>query len=110
MKFSEEVKRIGGLTAVVAGVAGVVVVAVVAIAVGGEAAATVAGSTAAVIGSMVGAFFGVKIGTDQTRNAVEAQREEATKAQVFAAHIPQDQAGAILEQVKAAAAQVRGVV
>jgi hypothetical protein len=107
MNFTEQVKRIGGLTAVVAGIVGVAVVAVVAIAVGGEAAATVAGSTAAVIGSMVGAFFGVKIGTDQTRNAVEAQREEATKAQVYAAHLPEGQASVVLGEVERAAEAVR---
>lgn len=40
-----------------------------------------------VIGSIVGAYFGVKIGTDGTQKALEAQRQEAARSQIFAAHL-----------------------
>jgi hypothetical protein len=103
---TDEIKKVGGLAAVVAGVAGVATIAIVAIAVGGETAATVAGSTAAVIGSMVGAFFGVKIGTDQTKNAIEAQREEAAKAQVYAAHLRPEDAGVVIDKARKAATDI----
>lgn len=98
-----KIKEIGGLVAVVVGVLGVVAVAGGALIVGSETAATIAGSAAAVIGSMVGAYFGVKVGTDQTKNAVQGQREEAAKAQIFAAHLPESKAELVVKQVSDAA-------
>jgi len=41
-----------------------------------------------VVASIVAAYFGVKIGTDGTQKALEAQREEAARSQIFAAHLP----------------------
>jgi hypothetical protein len=101
--WAEKIKEIGGLVAVVAGVFAVAVVAGGALIAGSETAATIAGSAAAAIGSMVGAYFGVKVGTDQTKNAVKGQQEEAAKAQVFAAHLPEDKAGEVVKQVTEAA-------
>ena len=43
-----------------------------------------------VVASIVGAYFGVKIGSDGTSKALEAQREEAARSQIFAAHLPPD--------------------
>jgi hypothetical protein len=61
-----------------------------------------------VIGSIVGAYLGVKLGGDQTRSAIEAQREEAVKAQVYAAHLPAGQAGEVVEMAMSGAEKVRG--
>ncbi len=96
---AEKIKEIGGLVAVVAGVIAVAAIACGALIAGGETAATVAGSTAAVIGSMVGAYFGVKVGTDQTKNAIKGQQEEGAKAQVYAAHLPEGKAETVVNQV-----------
>jgi hypothetical protein len=103
---ADAIKTVGGLVAVAIGAVAVTAIAIVAVIEGSETSATVAGSTAGVIGSIVGAFFGVKIGTDQTRNAMEAQREEAVKAQVYAAHLPAVEAEDVLAQARSAAAEV----
>ena len=97
--LAEKIKEIGGWVAVVAGVAGVAVVAGGALIAGGETAATVAASAAAAIGSMVGAYFGVKVGTDGTKNAAKDQQKESAKAQVYAAHLPEDKADDVVKQV-----------
>ena len=95
--WSEAFQVIGGLVAVTAGLIVVLVVAILAVVfVGGSAGqvAAVASSAFGVIGTIVGAYFGVKIGTDQTKQAmnqtnqaVEHLRREASKAQAFAAHL-----------------------
>jgi hypothetical protein len=97
--WAEQIKEIGGLAAVVVGVLAVVGIAGGALIVGSETGATIAGSAAAAIGSMVGAYFGVKVGTDQTKNAVQGQKEEASKAQVFAAHLPEGKADDVIQKV-----------
>ena len=84
-----EAVRATGFLAVLAGAAAVTIVAGIAIAKGTDTASTVAGSAIGVIGSIVGAYLGLKLGGDQTRSAIEAQREEAVKAQVYAAHLPE---------------------
>jgi uncharacterized protein YacL len=93
----QDVQVIGGLTAVFLGLAVVLIVAVLAVVfVRNDAAqvATVASSAFTVIGTLVGAYFGMKIGTDQTKAAMEqtdratqAMREEAAKAQAFASQV-----------------------
>lgn len=102
----DSVRTVGGLIAVAIGALTVTAIALVALLKGTDTAATIAGSSAGVIGSIVGAFFGVKIGTDQTRNAIEAQREEAMKAQVYAAHLPAQDADRVLETARSAAAEL----
>src|SRR5919106_4293704 len=95
--FAErQIKPLGGLTAVAIGVTAILTIAVVAIIVDSSVAATIAGSAAAAIGSIVGAFFGVKIGTDQTKAAAEGEREEAARAKVIAAHLPEGKAREVL--------------
>jgi hypothetical protein len=74
---------------------------------GTDTASTIAGSAIGVIGSIVGAYLGVKLGGDQTRSAIEAQREEAVKAQVYAAHLPAGQAGEVVEMAMSEAEKVR---
>jgi hypothetical protein len=85
------------------GVLAVTGIGVGALIVGTQTAATIAASTAGVIGSMVGAFFGVKVGTDQTRSAVEGERRQAAKAQVFAAHLQPQEAGQVIGLAQAVA-------
>jgi hypothetical protein len=82
---TENLRVIGGLLALVAGLIALVVIVLVAI---GEldkeqaGAATTAGITA--VATMVGAYFGVKVGSDGTKEAIKGQKEEAAKAQAFA--------------------------
>jgi NH3-dependent NAD+ synthetase len=75
------------------------------VAVGGflvNSTTTTALATAAfgVIGSVVGAYFGVKIGTDSTQTAIQAQLQEAAKSQVYAAHLPTQQADEVLNKAQ----------
>jgi uncharacterized protein YacL len=94
--WSDKVKAIGGLVAVAVGVCVVGVIAVIALIKDSDTAATIASSAGGVIATVVGAYFGVKVGSDQSRTAIEAQREEAAKAQIYAAHLPPDQAEDVL--------------
>jgi len=94
---SEGVKLIGGLVVVCAGLVVLMVIAVVAIwVVRDNESEVVALATAAfsVIGTVVGAYFGLKIGSDGTQAAVAGMRDEASKAQAFAAHVPSQNAEA----------------
>jgi hypothetical protein len=100
---AEKIKEIGGLVAVAVGVVAVAAIAGGALIAGSDTAATIASSAAAAIGTMVGAYFGVKVGTDQTKNAVKGQQVEAAKAQVFAAHLPEGKAEEVVKQVTEAA-------
>jgi hypothetical protein len=109
-RWSERIKLIGGLVAVGLGVTAVVAIGIGALIVGTQTAATIAGSTAGVVGSIVGAYFGVKVGTDQTKTALDnAQTESAkkdqhaAKAQVYALHVPSAEAGAVEDEARAAA-------
>lgn len=104
--WSEKIKAIGGLVAVAIGALIVGVIGVVALAEGTDTAATIASSTSAVVATIVGAYFGVKVGTDQGKTAMDNQKAEAAKAQVYAAHLPADQAADILEIGKKAARDV----
>jgi hypothetical protein len=106
--LSEGIKTIGGLLAVVAGVIVVAVIAAAAISKNSQIAATIAGSTTGAVATMVGAYFGVKIGTDGTKQALDAAdrhaktaSQEAAKAQVYALAVPTDRA----DDVRTAAAQ-----
>jgi hypothetical protein len=100
--LSEGIKTIGGLLAVIAGVIVVAVIAAAAISKNSQTAATIAGSTTGAVATMVGAYFGVKIGTDQTKQALDAAdrhaktaTKEAAKAQVYALEVPVDRADAV---------------
>jgi uncharacterized protein YacL len=95
--WSDHIKAIGGLVAVTVGVIAVMIIALVAISEGTQIAGTVAGAAGGVIATIVGAYFGVKVGTDQTKDAVEGERQQAAKATVFAAHLPEGKADKVLD-------------
>ena len=106
--LSGGIKTIAGLLAVIAGVIVVAVIAAAAISKNSQTAATIAGSTTGAVATMVGAYFGVKIGTDQTKQALDAAdrhaktaTREAAKAQVYALDVPADRA----DEVRSAAAE-----
>ena len=104
--WSEKVKTIGGLVAVVGGVAAVLVIAIVAIVKNTDTSATIASTAAGVIATIVGAYFGVKVGSDQSRAANESQKAEAAKAQVYAAHLPAAEAKGVVAMAEKAAQDV----
>jgi uncharacterized protein YacL len=106
--WSDKVKTIGGLVAVAVGVCVVGVIAVIALIKDSDTSATIASSAAGVIATIVGAYFGVKVGSDQSRTAIEAQKEEAAKAQVYAAHLPPEKAGEVLRQADETVGSIRG--
>lgn len=103
---SEGIKLVGGLVVVAAGLLVLVTIAIVAIAVLDEGSDVVAVATSAfgVIGTVVGAYFGLKIGTDGTQTAMDGLRDEAAKAQAFAAHVPEGAAAEAIAQAKTLAA------
>ncbi len=107
--WSQHVKEIGGLVAVVAGLLAIAGIAAGALIADSQTAATVAGSTTGVVGSIVGAYLGVKIGTDQTKNAIQAQREEAAKGQVYAAHMTKEEALKAVPLAQEAAEAIRAL-
>ena len=95
--WGQDIQVIGGLTAVFLGLAVVLIIAMLAVVfvrTDATQVAIVASSAFTVIGTLVGAYFGMKIGTDQTKAAMEqtdratkAMREEAAKAQAFASQV-----------------------
>jgi hypothetical protein len=104
--WDEKIRTVGGLLAVVAGVLAVGSIAIVALAKNTSTAATIASSAGGVIATIVGAYFGVKVGSDQSRAANSSERAEAAKAQVYAAHLPSEEAPAIIDRAEAAARDV----
>jgi hypothetical protein len=85
---ADSITEIAGLLALVSGLVVLGLVAAVAMIVTPDGSKDVAVGAFGVIGSVVGAYFGLKVGAEGSKKAVEAQRQEAAKAQVFAAHIP----------------------
>jgi hypothetical protein len=106
--WSEKIRTIGGLVAVVAGVLAVAVIAIVAMCKNTSTSATIASATAGVIATIVGAYFGVKIGSDQSKTAAEGQKAEAAKAQVYAAHLPPEKVGDVVDMAEKAARDILG--
>jgi len=101
---SEGIKVIGGLVVVCTGLVILGAIAITAmILVAGNDVVAVATSAFGIIGSVVGAYFGVKIGSDGTQAAVSGLRDEAAKAQAFAAHIPHEDAEAAIAQAQSLA-------
>jgi hypothetical protein len=101
--WDEKVKAIGGLVAVTVGVLVVGSIAIIALFQDPSTAATIASSAGGVIATVVGAYFGVKVGTDQSKTAIKSQEAEAAKAQVYAAHLPPENAKDIIEMAGEAA-------
>jgi hypothetical protein len=104
---AESLKLIGGLIALGSGLLVIAAVSAVAIIADNGSANTIATGAFGVVGSIVGAYFGVKIGSDGTRDAVQGQREEAAKAQVFAAHLSDGKAEAAINQALQAVDHIR---
>jgi hypothetical protein len=97
----DRLKIIGGLVALGAGLFTLIVIVIVALAVNPDTTGgSIATSAIGVIGSIVGAYFGVKVGSDGTQSAMNSQKQEAAKAQVFALHTPPESAGAALQQIE----------
>ena len=97
---SEAIKLIGGLIAVVAGLAVLLVIAVVAmreVHANSQSIVPIATSAFGVVGSIIGAYFGVKVGSDGTQKAIAGMQGEAAKAQAFAAHLDPSKADAAIE-------------
>lgn len=87
-RWSEGLKIVGGLAAVVTGLTVVLLVALAGIFVvsdDGSAVASVAGGAFSVVGTIVGAYFGVKVGTD-------GKQESEAAARAFALHVPEGEA------------------
>jgi len=105
--WTEKIKTIGGLVAVVIGAVIVGAIAIIALVKDTTTASTIASSAGGVIATIVGAYFGVKVGTDQSKAAIEGQQAEAAKAQVYAAHLPPEQAGGIVQVAEDAARAVK---
>ena len=112
--------RVAPLIAVVSGLIIAGLVAGGAIIAGTDNAEKVAASAFTVIGSVVGAYFGIKVGADGTQKAiaagadgtqkaVAAQRAEAARAQVFAAHLPPESASEALDRADQAASLAQSV-
>lgn len=101
---SEGIKVIGGLVVVCTGLVILGAIAITAMAlVEGTDVVAVATSAFGIIGSVVGAYFGVKIGSDGTQAAVAGLKEEAAKAQAFAAHVPHEDAENAIAQAQSLA-------
>ena len=97
----DRLKVIGGLLAVCAGLFALIAVVVVTLIVKPDSTgASVATSAVGVIGSIVGAYLGVKVGSDGTQKAIDAQQQEATKAQVFALHADPNDADKAIAHAK----------
>jgi hypothetical protein len=101
--WSEAIRVIGGLVAVSVGLLVVLAIAVTALILAGkgsDALGTIASAAFGVVGTIVGAYFGVKVGTDGTSKAIDGMKEEASKAQAFAAHVPAENAAAAIAQAE----------
>jgi hypothetical protein len=85
---------IGGLLALVAGLVALVSVLLVAkwMKISSSDFTQLAAGVVGVIGSVVGAYFGVKVGSEGTQKVLENQREQAARAQIFAAHLEPNEA------------------
>ncbi|MDP8909310.1 MAG: hypothetical protein M3N47_09395 [Chloroflexota bacterium] len=103
---TEALKLVGGLVVVCSGLFVLLIIAAVAmLLVKGTTSEVVAIATSAfgVIGTVVGAYFGLKIGTDGTQTAVAGLKDEAAKAQAFAAHVPKEAAATAIADAQSLA-------
>src|SRR3954447_3678853 len=100
---AQSITEIAGLIALISGliVLGLVAIAAMIVAPGGSK--EVAVGAFGVIGSVVGAYFGLKVGAESAQKSADGQRQEAAKAQVFAAHITDADPDAVLKQAREAA-------
>jgi hypothetical protein len=100
---AEQITQVAGLLALVAGLIVLGLVAMSAMIVAPSSSKDVAVGAFGVIGSVVGAYFGLKVGAESAQKSADGQRQEAAKAQVFAAHIGDADPDLVLAQVRDAA-------
>jgi hypothetical protein len=101
--WSEKLKVVGGLVALLVALGVVLTVALVAISLlsgDGQSIVSIATAAFGVIGSLAGAYYGVKVGSDGTQNAIEALQKQAAHAQALAAYVPPDQSRAALSDAQ----------
>ena len=103
---ASSISEVAGLLALVAGLIVLGGVASVAMIVTPSGSKDVAVGAFGVIGSIVGAYFGLKVGAESSSKAVTAQRQEAAKAQVYAAHVPDKDAEQVVQAARDAARAV----
>ena len=103
---SQSIADVAGLIALVSGLIVLAVVAVSAMAVTPGSSKEVAVGAFGVIGSAVGAYFGLKVGAESAQKSIDRQSQEAAKAQVFAAHVPDSQSDVVIQQAHEAARAV----
>ena len=103
---AQSITEIAGLLALVSGLIILGIIAVSAMIVTPDNSKEVAVGAFGVIGSVVGAYFGLKVGSENAQKSAVAQRQEAAKAQVFAAHIHDADPNAILREAHEAARAV----
>jgi hypothetical protein len=96
---ADQIKVVGGLIALGAGLIALLVVLVIGkwVGVSTDQFTQLGTTIIGVIASITSAYFGVKIGTDGTQRAIEAQRQEAARSQIFAAHLDPNVADKALE-------------
>jgi hypothetical protein len=100
---SQSITEVAGLIALVSGLIVLGFVASVAMIVAPGGSKEVAVGAFGVIGSVVGAYFGLKVGAESAQKSADGQRQEAAKAQVFAAHITEANPDVVLQQASDAA-------
>jgi hypothetical protein len=100
---AESIKLIGGLVALGSGLLVLALIAGGALIAGTATAEKIAIGAFGVIGTLVGAYFGQKIGSDGSKDATERANQEATKAQIYAAHLPPNEATEVIKLAHAAA-------
>jgi hypothetical protein len=100
---AQSITEIAGLIALVCGLIVLGFVAAVAMIVAPDGSKEVAVGAFGVIGSVVGAYFGLKVGAESAQKSADGQRQEAAKAQVFAAHITDANPDVVLQQARDAA-------
>ena len=104
---AEALKTIAGLLAVVIGLAALAVIACLGmgfVKTDNPSVVSIASGAFGVIGTIVGAYFGVKVGTDNTKNAlqgtqqaIQSMNDESSKAVAFATHMDSSLANDALE-------------
>jgi hypothetical protein len=100
---AESIKLIGGLVALGSGLLVLALIAGGALVVNSDDAVKIATGAFGVVGTLVGAYFGQKIGSDGVKEASSRADQEATKAQIYAAHLPAAEAPKIVALAHAAA-------
>jgi hypothetical protein len=103
---ADSIAQVAGLVALVSGLIALALVAIGAMIVAPGSSKEVAVGAFGVIGSVVGAYFGLKVGAESAQKSAEGQRQEAAKAQVYAAHLSGANPDLVIQQAHDAARAV----